>query len=92
MTSNEFKIALTAEPFRPFRLHFGSGKTIEIVNPGLVVVTGGGRTALAAHPDDDGFDIIDIMLVERIEYPNGSGWSQDQRGGGSNGGPPSDRR
>lgn len=71
--SEALKAALARDPFQPFRLHFGSGKTIDIENPGLVVVSDTGRTAVALKPKSDGFDVIDILLVERIEYPgNGS--------------------
>jgi len=68
MNAQDLRDALANEPFRPFTLHFGSGKAIDIVNPGLVAVSRSGRTAFAFRPDDSGSDVIDVMLVERIEY------------------------
>jgi hypothetical protein len=47
MTSAELRDALHAEPFRPFRLRFGSGRMLDIKNPGLVMVSATGRTAIA---------------------------------------------
>ncbi len=69
MHVQELKAALSADPFRPFRLHFGSGKTIDVANPGLVAINSSGRTAIAFRADDTGWDVIDIMLVARLEFP-----------------------
>ncbi|MEX2217163.1 MAG: hypothetical protein WD749_00255 [Phycisphaerales bacterium] len=69
MTATELRDALAAEPFRPFRLRFGSGKIVEVVNPGLVAVSATGRTAVAYKPRGDGWDVIDVPLVEALECP-----------------------
>lgn len=47
MTSNELKAALSTEPFQPFRLHFGSGKEIDVVNE----TSGGPRMSAVATVD-----------------------------------------
>ena len=74
MTSRELRDALAAEPFIPFRLRFGSGKVLPITNPSLVAVSETGRTAFAYKPKSDGFDVIDILLVESMEFGgNGHG-------------------
>ena len=72
MHAEELRAALGEIPFRPFRLHFSSGRVVEIVSPDLVVVSGTGRTAFAYRYASDAFDIIDLGLVESIEYPDGS--------------------
>lgn len=69
MQTGQLREALEKEPFRPFRLRFGSGQTIEITNPGLVAISRSGRTMLAFHPRDDGWEAIETMLVEAIEFP-----------------------
>lgn len=73
MQAAELRNALTADPFRSFRLRFGSGKTVRVTNPGLVAVSQSGRTAFAFHPDDDGWDIIDVMLIESLEFSGNNG-------------------
>lgn len=74
MTSAELRAALVADPFRPFVLRFGSGRVVPIENPGLVVVSDTGRVAFAFKPHSDGFDVIDIPLVESMEFGgNGHG-------------------
>jgi hypothetical protein len=77
MTSAELKDALNRDPFHAFRLRFGSGKVIQITNPGLVAVSSTGRTAFAFKSDGEGFDVFDILLVEAMEFEdegnNGNG-------------------
>lgn len=68
MTSAELRDALSHEPFRPFRLRFGSGKVIDVANPGLVAVSSTGRTAVAFKPATDGWDVFDILPVEAMEF------------------------
>ncbi len=69
MQAEQLREALDSDPFRPFRLRFGSGKVVKVANPGLVAISKSGRTAFAFHPQDDGWDIIETMLVEAIEFP-----------------------
>jgi hypothetical protein len=45
---------------------------IDIRNPDLIVVSSTGRSAFAYHTETDGFDIVDMRLVESIEYPHGT--------------------
>lgn len=82
MTSAELRQALTTDPFRPFRLHFGSGRVLGIENPALVVVSDTGRTAVALKPKSDAFSVIDILLVESIEFddPTGNGTPRQRNG------------
>jgi len=73
MTSIEFKAALQANPFRPFRVHLGSGRVIEITNPSLVVVSSTNRAAFAYRPGSDAFDVLDLILVDSLEFSDQSG-------------------
>jgi hypothetical protein len=69
MIAREFNEALRSEPFRPFRIRFGSGKIIEVENPGLVAVSASGEIAIAFRPRGSSWDVIDIPLVEALEFP-----------------------
>jgi hypothetical protein len=61
-----------AEPFRPFRIHMASGRTLEIRHPELVKVLknyilifkAGGDTADV--PDE--FDSVSLLLIESISH------------------------
>ena len=68
MHATQLREALAADPFHPFRLRFGPGRTVPITNPGLVVVSDTRRTAVALKPGTDGFEIIDVILVESVEF------------------------
>lgn len=76
MKPTELLSALQAEPFHPFRVHFGSGKAVEIQNPGLVVVSDTGRTAFAYRPGSDGWDLLNLNLIERLEFMGTNGASK----------------
>jgi hypothetical protein len=85
MQAGEIREALDAEPFRPFRLRFGSGRSIEVTNPGLVAMKRTGRIAVALHPKDDGWDVIDVMLVESLEFLPPDGGRAGRNGSGKKG-------
>ena len=69
MTINEFRNALNAAPFRPFIIHLADGKTVPVVHPDYVLVTGQGRTAIISRPQDDWFAIVDLPLISQLEVP-----------------------
>lgn len=81
MKHDQLTSALDAEPFRPFRAHFGSGKFVEIRNPGLVVVSDTGRVAVAFRPGSDGWDVLNLNLVERLEIIESNGGHKGRRNG-----------
>ena len=74
MTSDKVKEALRAEPFRPFRLHLGGGRALDVEHPELVALSPSGRTA-AVYGHDDALEIIDVFMVQSIEFlpQNGRG-------------------
>jgi hypothetical protein len=67
MTSDRIKEALKAEPFRPFRLHLGGGRSLDVEHPELIAVSPTGRTA-AVYGLNDSLEIVDILMVQSIEY------------------------
>lgn len=89
MTGNEFKSAMETRPFRPLRISFGSGQTLDITLPEMVALSPSLRTAVVytkvgGFDQGDMFKIIDVMLIETIE-PLSNGHSRS--GGGHGGGP-----
>ena len=70
MTTEQFRRAWKAEPFRPFILKTGSGALYPVNHPEMVAVTGAGRTiAVADASGADAFAILDLLLVEAIDVP-----------------------
>jgi hypothetical protein len=62
---------VTAEPFRPFRMHMASGRTFEVGDPEMVRV---GRSSLDLHLSPEGetstadrWQDVSLMLLESIE-------------------------
>jgi hypothetical protein len=80
MTSIELKNALKAEPFRPFRVHLGGGRTVDVVDPEFVAVAPSGRTAAICGPDD-AFEIVDILMIQSIEFPKQNGHGRRRKAG-----------
>jgi hypothetical protein len=71
MTPREVMTHVTAEPFRPFRIHTASGRTFDVRHPEVVQV---GRTTLtlsiplADIPEAQGlWHKLSLMLIESIE-------------------------
>lgn len=69
MTINEFRNALSAAPFRQFLVHLADGRSIPVVHPDFVLITGQGRTAIISRPEDDWFAIVDLLLMSHLEFP-----------------------
>lgn len=62
---------VTAEPFRPFRMHMASGRTFEVGHPEMVRV---GRSSVSVHmrPESEPttaerWQVVSLMLLESIE-------------------------
>jgi hypothetical protein len=65
MTSDQMISAIRARPFRPFTMKTGGGREIVVTHPEAIAY-GGGRTAVVVLPDNR-FEVIDLLLVERIQ-------------------------
>ena len=59
--------ALADRPFRPFTVRAASGREIRVPHPEHALVSPGGRNLIAAL-DDDAVKVIDILLIEGIDY------------------------
>lgn len=81
MTPAGFREYWKAEPFQPFLLRLASGRSVEVAHPEFVAISPGGRTVAIFQPDSDGAAIIDLLLVESVEYPNGHGSNGTADGG-----------
>jgi hypothetical protein len=71
MTTDQVKEAYRARPFRPFRLHLADGDTIPVKSPEFMWMTPGGRTVFVSQ-GGDAAEIIDLLLVTKISFANGS--------------------
>lgn len=62
---------VTAEPFRPFRLHMASGRTFEIRHPEMIEVGKSSVTVFGQQTSDSGkvdpWQRVSLMLLESVE-------------------------
>lgn len=71
MNTTEFKSLMTANPFRPFRVRFGSGHVVDVLHRDFVLLSPSNRTAFVysnVGKDDEECVIVDVMLIETAEF------------------------
>jgi hypothetical protein len=66
MTIERLRSLHAARPFRPFTLHMADGGVVRVTHPEALAYGPGGRTIVVFSPNDD-LQIIDLLLVSRIE-------------------------
>ncbi len=66
MTSTELRQLLRESAFRPFTVH-ANGKSFRIAHPEFAALTGPGGTMVIFHKQDNGFDLVDVSLIVRVE-------------------------
>jgi hypothetical protein len=74
MTSNELRQSIQTRPFKPFRPRFGSGDALDVPHPDFIAMSPSGRTAVifgqnGDFDQGDGASVVDVLLIERIEFP-----------------------
>jgi hypothetical protein len=67
MQKEELRKAIRAQPFRPFRIHMGGGRALDVHHPDYIMLSPTGRTA-AIFSKHDGLEIIDVVMVQSIEF------------------------
>ncbi len=68
MTIESLSTAIHAIPFRPFIIHMADGRRFEVPHPDYIAFHPKGRTAVLYHLQDEGWDVIDLLLTTSIEY------------------------
>ena len=66
MTAGEIRQLLRGSAFRPFTV-YANGKSFRISHPEFAALTGPGETLIVLHKDDNGFDLVDVPLIARVE-------------------------
>jgi hypothetical protein len=67
-----------ASPFRPFRLHTASGKTINVRHPEFVSLSPTGRFVHVWNPNES-WQVVDALLVSSIETVRRNGKTPKRR-------------
>ncbi|TWT42207.1 hypothetical protein RAS1_33370 [Phycisphaerae bacterium RAS1] len=61
---------LHAQPFKPFRLHLSSGRSLEVHHRDFIARSPAGRSVIVYKPDES-FEVVDLRLIESVEVGNG---------------------
>ncbi len=67
MTTHELQLHHMQRPFEPFRLLVADGRAYEVKNPERLASLRSGRMISVAT--DEGFVILDLLLVTGLEKP-----------------------
>jgi hypothetical protein len=67
-TREQFHAFQTRQPFRPYRITLGSGRTFTIRHPELAACSINGREMVVY--DDDGMHLLEMLMVEILEDAN----------------------
>jgi hypothetical protein len=74
MTVEQLKNVMRAQPFQPFTIHMGDGRSFLVKHPEFVSRSVSGRTIIVST-EDDGHSVLDMLLVTELEVhpPSKSG-------------------
>jgi hypothetical protein len=66
MTVEQLVSVMHAQPFRPFTIHMGDGRTFRVNHPDFIARSPAGRTIIV-FGDDEGHVILDLLLDTELE-------------------------
>jgi hypothetical protein len=66
MTVEQLKNVHNSQPFRPFTIHMGDGRSFYVKHPDFISHSPAGRT-LIVYGEDENFSILDLLLVTELE-------------------------
>lgn len=78
MKIESIREALHAQPFRPFSIHLADGGRIRVLHQDFVALAPAGREFIVYQPDNS-HQIVDVMLVTRLEIGAKNGAHQKKR-------------
>ena len=67
MTTEEFRTAGEANPFRPFIIHMADGRSYPVPHRDFVSQSPGGGRTIIVYRADTSFSILDLYLVNELE-------------------------
>lgn len=80
MASAELNRAIKASPFRPFRIHMGGGRSLDVLHPEMALVSPGGRI-VAVYAEPDALEVVDVFMIQSIEYLSRNGRQPRRKAG-----------
>jgi hypothetical protein len=78
MKVEKIRQALHAQPFRPFYIHLADGGRLPVPHEDFVAVAPGGREIILYRRDDT-HQIIDVLMITRLEVGARNGVRKPRR-------------
>ncbi len=66
MTVEQLRNVHGAQPFRPFTVHMGDGRSFRVDHPEFLSRSQSRRTIIVHQPDES-FSVLDMLLVTELE-------------------------
>jgi hypothetical protein len=66
VTVEQLSNVLHAQPFRPFTIHLGDGRSFYVNHPDFLSRSETGRTVIV-HGANESFSVLDLLLVTELE-------------------------
>jgi len=66
MTTEQFRVTLHQQPFRPFTIHMVDGRVFAVAHPDFVAQSPSGRTVIVIQPDES-YSVLDLLLMSELE-------------------------
>jgi hypothetical protein len=79
MTLEQFKKLYDKSPFQPFEIHMSDGEKIIVHSREFILAPPTGRTVVIWQPEDDAFNIVDLLLVTNLKHKRESNGSPPTR-------------
>ncbi|MEM8739160.1 MAG: hypothetical protein AAGG38_11890 [Planctomycetota bacterium] len=67
MNPVEMRKLMSADPFRPFCMHFPSRTSYTVSSKDQAILMKDGRTIVVPDLSEGSSDILDVLMVERVE-------------------------
>ena len=68
MNPEALRVALRAQPFKPFTITLVDGRSFEIRHPELVIVSPKGRQAIIVN-EDESWSVLEPLLILSLDHP-----------------------
>jgi hypothetical protein len=70
MTTEQFRVMLRQQPFRPFTIRIADRRAFEVAHRDFVAMSPSGRTIIV-YQDNENFSALDLLLMSELQVVNG---------------------
>ena len=71
MTIDQLRIAMQAQPFRPFTVCLGDGRVLPVTHPENIMIGREATRTFVSYGPGDAYRVVDLLLVTSLDFANG---------------------